>query len=383
MAYVAARGGEEAIQQAERLFHHLKGKVTKEQVDIIENNLTYLVDRVMGEASVYAPQLAALAIAQTGGELFEAVLLLRAYRSTQPRIAYAEPITIQNMQTVRRISASFKDIPGGQILGPSLDYSHRLLKTEVLDGQEDKTEEPKPAEKTSPDTYPLVADWQRGQGLMLDVDEPEKTEPGKIPDLTRGPLLFPAPREHRLQALARAETGGILALGYANMRGYGGIHPTVNELRLAYSMVNIKHPITGKVFNIGKIRTSQCEIVSNATQKKVDGKDKAQLDTGFAASMGWNEVKNIAGAMLDRAMDQPNPHPSHTEDYVLYHTEPVESSGFCIHFKLPHYVTFSSQLDSLRKMMMAQGWLREPGTNGKKSHIPKPQEKEESVGEKK
>ncbi len=382
MAYVAARGGEEAIQEAEKLYHHLKGKLTKEQVDIIEKNLTYLVDRVMGEASVYAPQLAALAIAQTGGELFEAVLLLRAFRSTQPRIAYAEPITIENMNTVRRISASFKDIPGGQILGPSLDYSHRLLKTEVLDGLPDSTEPPKEAEKIPPKTYPLVADWQRAQGLLSEVDDPENVAPGKIPDLTRGPLLFPAPREHRLQALARAETGGILALGYANMRGYGGIHPTVNELRLAYSDVQIKHPITGTVFPIGKIRTSQCEIVSNTTVKQEDGKDKAQLDTGFAATLGWNEVKNIAGSMLDRAMSQPNPHPSHTEDYVLYHTEPVESSGFCIHFKLPHYVTFSSQLDSLRKMMIAQGWLREPSSNGKNT-MRKPQKSTAPAGAKK
>ena len=36
------------------------------------------------------------------------------------------------------------------------------------------------------------------------------------------------------------------------------------------------------------------------------------------------------------------------EEFFLYHTEPVESSGFCIHFKLPHYVTFQSSLDALR-----------------------------------
>lgn len=50
---------------------------------------------------------------------------------------------------------------------------------------------------------------------------------------------------HRLQALARADTGGVLALGYASMRGYGLIHPTVNELRLGYAEVELKHPVTG------------------------------------------------------------------------------------------------------------------------------------------
>ena len=44
----------------------------------------------------------------------------------------------------------------------------------------------------------------------------------------------------------------------------------------------------------------------------------------------------------------PAPHPAHTEEFVLYHTEPVEASGFCIHYKLPHYVTFQSGLDALR-----------------------------------
>src|SRR5262245_12678880 len=133
MAYVAARGGEQAIQQAEQLFHTLNGPIDAVFVRAVEQLMPYLVDRVMGEGSLYAPELAALALAQTGGDLYEAVLLLRAYRSPQPRLAYAEPIDPATTLTVRRISAAFKDIPGGQILGPTLDYSHRILKTEVLD----------------------------------------------------------------------------------------------------------------------------------------------------------------------------------------------------------------------------------------------------------
>lgn len=416
MAYVAARGGEEAIQQAEKLFHHLKGPLTKEMVEAIEENLPYLVDRVMSEASLYAPQLAALAVAQTGGDLYEAVLLLRAYRSTQPRLAYASPVTSDDMLIVRRISAAFKDIPGGQVLGPTLDYSHRLLHTHVLeeDAQSNEADpyrpdaaEFQPADEPAPRTYPSVADWQRQQHLIADYPEAEPVDVADIPDLTRGPLLFPAPRTHRLQSLARADTGGVLALGYANMRGYGGVHPTVNEVRLAYSDVNIQHPVTGVTFNIGRIRTSQTEIVSTFTSRKpsangadarstdaestaadgaeadnadgdspaVDSAEAAsaepvqngqasaaqpQLELGFAATMGWNEVKTIAASMLDLAMDKPNPHPAHTEEFVLYHTEPVESSGFCIHYKLPHYVTFNSTLDNVREVMIASGWYKEP-----------------------
>jgi len=355
--YLAAKGGEEAIQRAEQLFHAMKGGLTAELVDQIEAAMPYLLDRVMGEASLYAPKLAALAIAQTGGDHYEAVMLLRAYRSTQPRIAYAEPVEADDMLVVRRISASFKDIPGGQVLGPTLDYSHRLLRMDVLDG----SDQPRPDE-TAPTAdgaalpnYPFVADWLRAQGLSPERGKEPVENPAAIPDVTRDPVLFPVPRAHRLQALSRAETGGVLCLGYANMRGYGAIHPTVNELRLAYSEVRLKHPVTGAVFSAGRIRTSQAEIVAPQTS----GEEAPHFDLGFAATMGWNEVKVIAGSMLDMAMDKPEPHPAHHEEFVLYHTEAVESSGFCIHFKLPHYVTFSSEVDAIRNVAIASGWAKD------------------------
>ncbi len=361
--YVAARGGEAAIQHAERLYHELKASFDAETVRAIERTMPYLIDRVMGEGSLYAPDLAALALAQTGGDVYEAVLMLRAYRSTQPRLAYAQPITSDDMLVVRRISAAFKDIPGGQVLGPTLDYSHRILQLEVLEGGEtgdggrrtaDNDSAPVAASElhrlpspVSP-SFPLVADWQRDAGLLPALPEHDTIAAADIPDVTREPLLFPASRAHRLQSLSRAETGGVLALGYANMRGYGSVHPTINEVRLAYADVNVMHPITGEPFSIGRIRVSQAEIVTTFKGEA----DNPELALGFCATMGWNEVKTIAGSMLDMAMDLPEPHPSHTEEYVLYHTDPVESSGFCIHYKLPHYVTFGSDLDAMRAVRM-------------------------------
>ena len=165
--YVAARGGEDAIQHTEQFYQAMLGKLTPEAVQLIQKQLPYLLDKVMGEGSLYAPELAALALAQTGGDVYEAVLLLRAYRSTQPRIAYAEPVSADDVLTVRRISAAFKDIPGGQVLGPSLDYSHRLLRLDVLDGISNEQEPTAPqAEEVAPRSYPAVADWQRAQKLL-------------------------------------------------------------------------------------------------------------------------------------------------------------------------------------------------------------------------
>ncbi len=348
MAYVAARGGERAILQSELLYHALNGDITLEQVSMIRDHLPYLVDRVMGESSLYAPDLAALAITQAGGDLHEAVLLLRAYRSTQPRLAYAEAVSADSMITIRRISAAFKDIPGGQILGPSLDYSHRLLRMDVLDGKPSSdADQFTPAEQPAARVYPAVADWHREQGFLPEIPL-EQHDPAQLPDITKDPLMLPAPRAHRLQSLARADTGGVLSLGYSVMRGYGMSHPTVNELRLAHAEIQIRHPITGTVFSVGRARVSQAEVVTESSGGK---SGEHEMRIGFAATLGWNEVKIIAGATLDMAMDEAAPHPAHREEFVLYHTEAVEASGFCIHFKLPHYVTFASNLDALRGVM--------------------------------
>src|SRR5262245_41631816 len=81
----------------------------------------------MCEASLYDPDLAAQAIKQARGDLIEAIFLLRAYRGTLPRLGYAEPADTASMRIRRRVSATYKDLPGGQLLGPTFDYSHRLL----------------------------------------------------------------------------------------------------------------------------------------------------------------------------------------------------------------------------------------------------------------
>jgi alpha-D-ribose 1-methylphosphonate 5-triphosphate synthase subunit PhnI len=356
MAYVAARGGEQAIQNAEKLYHLLKAPLDSESVRVIEQHLPYLLDRVMGEGSLYAPELAALALAQTGGDLYEATLLLRSYRSTQPRIAYAEAISQESVLTVRRISAAFKDIPGGQLLGPTLDYSHRILKLEALaqsaQAQQFQTQRLEPSSKATPATQPALADWQRQQGLLAKVS-PQQEDVSELPDVTREPMLFPAPRAQRLQSLARAETGGLLSFAYTHMRGYGTVHPTVNEVRLGYADVMLEHPVTGVRFSAGRVRVSQGEVVipfSEKTEPEKAEDAEPQLGIGFTATLGWNEVKVISGAMLDMAMSEGGEHPMNNDEFILEHTESVEASGFCIHYKLPHYVTFQSSLEAMRKV---------------------------------
>ena len=223
--------------------------------------------------------------------------------------------------------------------GPTLDYAHRLLATEVLEGQPYRPAPVTPRRRARAADAAVTGRLAAGAGSGGPLPRERRSPPDAIPDVTREPLLFPASRAHSLQSLARADTGGLLALGYAAMRGYGNAHPTVNELRLAEAPLVVSHPC-GTAFNAGRVKVSMAEV----TSKGRDG----LLDLGYAATLGWNEVKVIAAATLDLNAPKATKGQPVEQEFVLYHTEPVEASGFCIHFKLPHYVTFQSSLDALR-----------------------------------
>ncbi len=138
MTYVAVKGGERAIANAKPCCTRCAAAIPATPdltVEQIQASLRLAVDRVMCEGSLYDRPLAALAIKQAWGDLVEAVFLARAFRTTLPRLYDTLPIETSQMETrVRRISAIFKDIPGGQIIGPSFDYTQRLLDFSLLAG---------------------------------------------------------------------------------------------------------------------------------------------------------------------------------------------------------------------------------------------------------
>src|SRR5262245_1827808 len=122
--YVAVKGGERAIENAHRLLaDERRGdrSVPELLLQQISEQLALGVDRVMSEGSLYDRELAALAVKQARGDLIEAIFLLRAFRATLPRLGTSEPVDTGAMRIRRRISATFKDLPGGQILGPTFD----------------------------------------------------------------------------------------------------------------------------------------------------------------------------------------------------------------------------------------------------------------------
>jgi alpha-D-ribose 1-methylphosphonate 5-triphosphate synthase subunit PhnI len=356
MGYVAVKGGAEAIEHAARFLEHerIKGGSDPLQARQIAEQLYLLVDRVMSEGSLYAPGLAALAIRQSAGDTLEASFMLRAYRATKSRIGYSLALPTRDMRIIRRISAAFKDIPGGQILGPTADYTVRLIE---LDLEQGRTEQKRSSlselagtlgvNDTLPDTFPKVIEALRSEGLLAErLTNQGECEGKEIFDITRRSMTFPAPRSAALQSLSRAETGGMLALAYSNMRGYGDVHPTVGELRVGYLPLVVKHPVTRRPYTAGEVKVTEAEVIARFSG--ADGTPRFTL--GYGLCFGQNEVKAISMAVLDRALQNPEPQrPSEDQEFVLTHTDGIEAMGFCNHYKLPHYVTFQSDLDRIRK----------------------------------
>lgn len=355
MAYVAVKGGRQAIEKACELLAYQRQKGTSEPLEVeqIEEQLYLGVDRVMGEGGLYAPRLAALALKQAAGDTFEASFMLRAYRATRERLSPSLARSMERMRIIRRISAAFKDIPGGQILGPTSDYTLRLLDFELLEDSDARRRafRRKLAQHLDPgselpDSFPKVVEILRRDGLLVDKERiPAEPEPF---DITRRSLTYPAPRSAALQSLSRGETGALLTLAYSSMRGYGNVHPFIGELRVGYIPLEIPHPETGDPYPVGEVKVTEAEVVTQYTGGPADAPVKFTL--GYGLCFGQNELKAIAMAVLDRTMRTPGGKaPAEDQEFVLAHIDGIEAMGFCNHWKLPHYVDFQSDLDRLRK----------------------------------
>ena len=352
MAYVAVTGGTEAIEASLELlkYYRTEGRGDVE-IATLRDNLKLLIDRVMGEAGFYAPDYAAIALKQCEGSIEEAVFLLRAYRSTLPRNYYAQPLVSAHMRLIRRISAAFKDIPGGQMLGPTYDYTHRLIDFEGA------AEDPAArwswrgayladAGEAEPPLCPTrVTELLQAEGLVKD----EHSGGEKPFDVTQNMLTFPASRSARLQTLARADTGFETGLAYSSLRGYGAVHPTVGELRCGYLEVNLPYPLDPtQTICLGEVLVTEVESLVPERQETSAETDQLALGVGYGAVFGRNENKAIAMSILDRSLDTPGDSPTQDEEFVLMHGDSLEMNGFISHLKLPHYITFQSKLDRVR-----------------------------------
>lgn len=351
MAYVAVKGGERAIRNAHNwLAAERRGdpqipELTAEQV---REQLSLAVDRVMTEGSCYDPDLAALAVKQARGDLQEAVFLLRAYRTTLPRFGYSEPVDTPAMAVRRRVSAAFKDLPGGQLLGPTFDYTHRLLDF-ALAAEGEPPREPEEADPVETALPTIESVFAHEDLLEADERTREDVEPF---DLTREPMEFPAGHDQRLQALARSDEGFLLALAYSSQRGWGSTHPLCGEIRMGEVAVEFVPEELGFPIELGDVLVTECQMISGARSQ-----DDAppRYARGYGLVFGHCERKAMSMAIVDRALrdrpvDEAPQFAAQDEEFVLYHGDSVEASGFVQHLKLPHYVDFQASLQFVRKL---------------------------------
>ncbi|WP_427983186.1 carbon-phosphorus lyase complex subunit PhnI [Agarivorans sp.] len=360
--YVAVKGGEKAIAAA----HHLQAqrrrgdtKLAELSVAQISQQLSLAVERVMTEGGIYDRELAALALKQASGDQVEAIFLLRAYRTTLPMLLEAKPLATDKMRVQRRISASFKDLPGGQQLGPTYDYSHRLLDFSLL--AEQQAEHPgAPAqsgvqaaaetksESQAAEAFSKVFSLLEQQGLAQ-----AEQDNGEAPaDITQQAISYPCSRAARLQQLSRGDEGFLLSLAYSTQRGYGRNHPFAGEIRSGEVALEVCPEELGFSIEIGAVLLTECEMVNGLVKPK---NQAAHFTRGYGLAFGFSERKAMAVALLDRALqcqqyNEPVSSPAQDEEFVLAHADNVEAAGFVSHLKLPHYVDFQSELELLRKM---------------------------------
>ncbi len=479
--YVAVKGGEKAIKNAhELLAEGRRGDMSVPELTVpqIENQMGLAVDRVMNEGSLYDRRLASIAVKQAQGDLPEAAFLIRAYRTTLSRIGFSEPLETSEMTLRRRISATFKELPGGQKLGPTYDYTHRLLDFDMekaslrggLSPDNTMAEFSSDNSGGSLDQHSAARDFSRGntattlspesivtvssQGNIATTSSPENTvtfaskgntatlpspgnvgtdaigmeasisrgsagpnisdrgveggdsilrgagkdagdsgepgklgegeslsenrmsrvtdillregligdtaakENGKVPgDLTREPLKMPADRCLRLQNLARGDEGFLLSMAYSVQRGFGASgHPFSGEIRMGELEVEFIPEELGFPISIGEITVTECVMITPFIKGRKG--EMPKLTTGYGLTFGYCERKAMAMAIVDRSLcsreyGEKVVYPAQDEEFVLHHSDNVESSGFVQHLKLPHYVDFQSELVLLRKMQAA------------------------------
>jgi alpha-D-ribose 1-methylphosphonate 5-triphosphate synthase subunit PhnI len=390
MGYVAARGGLEAIGAAEELVRRKRAEGDSPwlEPEQLTDRLRLAVDRVMGEGGLWAPGLAARALRQAEGDLIEASQLVRAHRSTLPRLAVSTTTSPDEVRILRRIVPAYRTPPGPQLLGRTLDYVGRLLDTTpedelrgaALDAATARHPEastdhgvaaPAASEglagvvvRADDETHAVAGDPDGRDGpdgpddgdrrprrlyeLLRDQDLLVERRPldGADPephDITTQPVRPGVRRSARLAVMARAETGALVNLWYRNILGPDNhLHEvTLGEVRHGHLPVRLAHPRTGNPVTVGEVRVTEVEAIED-----VDGpdEDRSRFDVGYGLCLGHNERKAIAMANLDIAAERDRGRSS-LEQSILLTTDGLDAGGFLEHLKLPHYVTFASMVE--------------------------------------
>ncbi len=373
MSYAGtSKGGTAAILAAEDLRAADRKRAGIDEIDPaqVAALMPASIDQLMGEAGLWDEAMAATALAQAGGDMAEAVHLLRAHRSTMPRLGLSRAMVPDEMEVLRRVVPATREPLGPQLLGDTADYSARLLRGPGDDDPLPRTSEMRavldarvPADPLPDEAPPRYSEVLRGRELLVDRRDPGDPEPA---DLALQPVHLPAPRSAVLSAIAMAETGGLVHLWYRSILGpdgYANEHVTLGDVRHGRLPVRVTHPLTGGEVTIGRVRVTDCECVAHLDER---GEDASRFELGYAMALGRNERKAIAGSILDLSASRAEGtrEGDALQQILMLTTDGLASNGFLEHLKLPHYVTFTSQVDRAMAAREAQQVV-EPAISGR------------------
>ena len=305
----------------------------------------------MCEGSLYDPDLAALAIKQARGDLIEAIFLLRAYRTTLPRLGYAEPVDTGAMAHPPPHLGDLQGPAGRPGAGPDLRLHAPPARSACW--QRRLASRRRPTASTRGSTQAGAA--RDGAARPGGPDRAQRADGDGSADRrhhARSRSPFPPTATSRLQALARGDEGFLLALGYSTQRGYGRTHPFAGEIRMGEVEISFVPEELGFEVPLGRITLTECEMVN---QFKGSADAPPQFTRGYGLAFGHSERKAMAMALVDRALraeelGEEATTPAQDQEFVLAHADNVQATGFVEHLKLPHYVDFQAELALLRQL---------------------------------
>ena len=302
----------------------------------------------MSEGSLYDREIAALAIKQARGDLIEAIFLARAYRTTLPRFGFAEPLDTKAMALRRRVSATFKDLPGGQVLGPTFDYTHRLIDFALAESPDPPPPATAPADAASP--TPRVVDIIAGDDLI--EKSPPAEDGAPVADVTRDPTEFPAAATRGCRRWRAATRASCSASAIRPSAATAATTRSSARSASARSRSRCSSPSSASPFRWGRSPSPNARW---STSSRAGDGEPARFTRGYGLVFGQSERKAMSMALVDRALRadelaEERIGPAQDAEFVLSHCDNVQATGFVEHLKLPHYVDFQAELALLREL---------------------------------
>ncbi len=187
--------------------------------------------------------------------------------------------------------------------------------------------------------------------LAVDHRRGEDPEPF---DIARVPARPPAPRSAVLAAMARAETGALVALWYRSILGPDGdIHEvTLGEVRHGRLPLRVRHPHTGEPVTVGAVPGHRGRGDRGPRRRR---RGPQPLRRRLRAVLRAQRAQGDRDGRARHREPPVRPRPGRWSSCCCSRRDGLDSGGFLEHLKLPHYVTFRSMVERKQALQTRDG----------------------------